>query len=317
MIFPLFFYLTSVASSHQLLSNHHQNIEILNILNQINSKCPNITKLYDLKYKSVNGFPLRVIVLSDLPNEHEPGEPEFKYIANMHGNEVVGRELLLQLAMDLCNQYLNNNTEIVRLIETTRIHLLITMNPDGWQRAVSNAWKTYGQFYFRRLEDMLLVSGVKDYLVGRTNANNIDLNRNFPDLVKYKFYYENIGLTNKTNLFFNETIKELIEVKSDCYNKPFQYETFAIIDWINSIPFVLSANLHDGSMVANYPYDNSYNDQQMYSSTPDDLLFRHLAKIYSKNHNTMGHLNRSSCDFDQFFDGITNGANWYPVCGGK
>lgn len=61
--------------------------------------------------------------------------PEAKYIGNIHGNEVLGRELLLGLAHYLCDQYRKNDPEIKSLITNTRIHLLPSMNPDGWQLA--------------------------------------------------------------------------------------------------------------------------------------------------------------------------------------
>ena len=74
------------------------------------------------------------------------------------------------------------------------------------------------------------------YLYDRTNANGIDLNRNFPDLV--------------------EVVRE-----------PRQPETQHVMEWVQHFQFVLSANLHGGAMVANYPYDNYKNSECCHSGS--------------------------------------------------
>lgn len=223
---------------------------------------PQITRLYSIG-QSARGTELYAIEISDNPGVHELGEPEFKYVANMHGNEVTGRETLLYLMQYLCSGYSTNST-IRELVDSTRIHLLPTMNPDGYSSTQE---------------------GDYDSVRGRYNANGIDLNRNFPDR------------------FGRET-------------GSVQPETQAIIDWLKQYHFVLSANLHNGALVANYPYDNSHSGRSIYTSSPDDDIFRQVSLAYSYGHETMYLGEPCPTDSAGFPNGIMNGADWYNVDGG-
>lgn len=100
--------------------------------------------------------------------------------------------------------------------------------------------------------------GDRDGIIGRTNAHNVDLNRNFPD---------QFGKTSE--------------------NRVQEPETLAVMSWIKSNSFQLSANLHGGSLVSNYPFDDTPSGQSVYSKSPDDAAFRMLAESYSLVSNSM------------------------------
>ncbi|CAH2075338.1 unnamed protein product, partial [Iphiclides podalirius] len=232
-----------------------------------------------------------------LPGYHQPYKPEMKYVGNIHGNEVLGRELLLGLADYLCQQYLKNNPKIRALIKRSRIHLLPSMNPDGWQLSTS--------------------FGGQDYLIGRGNNHSVDLNRNFPDLDAITFEFERLGINHNSHL-----LKDVTQLAA-----PLEPETRAVMRWIMSIPFVLSAAMHGGDLVANYPYDESKSGAlaSEYSASPDDDTFRELAMAYASAHADMASPRRPGCHIgrDQSASynfgkqgGVTNGAAWYSLKGG-
>ena len=66
--------------------------------------------------------------------------------------------------------------------------------------------------------------------IGGDFRNEVDLNRNFPDQYRLN---DNLLLPQGTE----------------------QPETLALMDWITHTSFVGSGNLHEGAVVANYPWD--------------------------------------------------------------
>ncbi|KAG4148228.1 hypothetical protein ERO13_D05G273101v2 [Gossypium hirsutum] len=124
------------------------NSELERAVKEFGRRCSHISRIYSIG-ESVRGFPLWVIEISDKPGREEP-EPAFKFIGNVHGDEPVGRELLLLLANWICDNY-KRDPLVDLIVDKVHLHILPSMNPDG--------------FSFRR----------------RGNANNVDLNRDFPD----------------------------------------------------------------------------------------------------------------------------------------
>ncbi|OQV17640.1 Carboxypeptidase M [Hypsibius exemplaris] len=149
------------------LFQYNNYLELTGELHGLHRTYPNLTRLYSLG-RSERGRELWVLALTLAPEpgtERPLGRPAVKFVGNMHGNEPVGRALLIHFAHHMLQGF-NVDLEITKILNTTEIHLLPTMNPDGFESAEEGT-----------------CSGTK----GRYNSRGADLNRNFPDFMRKNF----------------------------------------------------------------------------------------------------------------------------------
>ncbi|XP_033489136.2 putative carboxypeptidase X1 [Epinephelus lanceolatus] len=283
------------GSRDKLDFRHHNYKEMRKLMKSVTEACPDITRMYSIG-KSYTGLKLYVMEISDNPGKHELGEPEFRYVAGMHGNEVLGRELLLNLMQYMCQEYKRGDQRVVRLVKDTRIHLLPSMNPDGYEMAYKKGSELAGWAW------------------GRYSYEGIDMNHNFADL--------NSGMWTAIEL---ETDRS--KLINHYFPIPEQYtseeafvasETRAVINWMQNIPFVLGANLHGGELVVTYPYDMTRDwAPREHTPTADESFFRWLATVYASTNQVMSNPDRRPCHNKDFrrFNNIINGADWHNVPG--
>jgi len=175
----------------------------------------------------------------------------------MHGDETTGFILSLRLIYYLLNNF-GTNDAITYLLNNAEIWICPNENPDG----------TY-------TNNNSTVSGAT-----RSNANGVDLNRNYPNPVS------NPGNT--------------------------QPETQAMINFVDTMGFVMSANMHGGIELVNFPFD---------SWTSANPANRHA------DHNWWYFVSREYADTAQYFsppgymtamdNGVTHGGDWYIVYGSR
>ncbi|XP_060884337.1 inactive carboxypeptidase-like protein X2 [Labrus mixtus] len=285
-----------VITTDKLDFRHHSYKEMRQLMKVVNEMCPNITRIYNIG-KSHSGLKLYAIEISDNPGEHELGEPEFRYTAGSHGNEVLGRELLLLLMQFMCLEYLSGNQRIRHLVEETRIHLLPSVNPDGYEKAFEAG------------------SELSGWSLGRWSNDGIDIHHNFPDLNSILWEAEAKKWIPRKMLNHHVPIPEWYQSK----NASVAVETRALIAWMEKMPFVLGGNLQGGELVVTFPYDKTRSQgvTREPTPTPDDHVFRWLAFSYASTHRLMTDANRRVCHTEDFAkeDGTINGASWHTAAG--
>jgi carboxypeptidase D len=196
---------------------YHDYAELTTFLQGVAADHPEITRLISIG-QSVQDRELWFLKISDNPDVEE-NEPEFKYISTMHGDEPIGTENCIKFIDWITDNYdsVTPDPRLKTLVDGIEIWIMPMMNPDG-----NSAGSRY-------------------------NANGVDLNRSFPDLI------------------------------DDPNSTPVgrEPEIAAVMVFSDSMSFDLSANFHTGALLVNYPYDNR-------SQRPaDDVLFINIGETYS------------------------------------
>ncbi|MBN1634591.1 MAG: carboxypeptidase regulatory-like domain-containing protein [Ignavibacteria bacterium] len=179
---------------------------------------PSICRIVDAG-NSVLGRKILFAVISKNVNNHE-AEPKFMYTSTMHGDETTGYVLMLRLIDTLLSGY-GTDQELTYLVDNMEIWINPLANPDGTYRSGNTITNPV-----------------------RYNANNVDLNRNFPDPIT--------GINPNT-----------------------QVETTIFMNIATDNYFSMSANFHGGAEVVNYPWDHKY------ALTADNNWWVYISRQYA------------------------------------
>lgn len=113
--------------------HYHSEDQLLDLFAHLAKRNPELARVHSLG-ASIEGRDLAVIEISRNVGRRDLLKPMFKYVANMHGDETVGREMIIYLAQYLLDNY-GILPEITKLVDTTDIFLMPSMNPDGYNRS--------------------------------------------------------------------------------------------------------------------------------------------------------------------------------------
>ncbi|MDD4150152.1 MAG: M14 family metallopeptidase, partial [Bacteroidales bacterium] len=206
---------------------------------------------------SVEGWPILCLVISDNVNTDED-EPEYWWSSSMHGDETTGIITTLRFADYLLSNY-GSISQVTNLVDNVEIYINPMANPDGT---------------FYQSSTGTSISNARRY-----NANNVDLNRNFPRM-------EGGSVTNQT-------------------------EIQIMMDYASAHDFVMSANIHGGAELANYPWDTY---TSINKSHADNTWWDYVSHVYADNVISVSGGASFTSDFS---NGVTNGGDWYVITGSR
>ena len=239
--------------------------QYVDIVTEFSDSFPNICKLHHLGMLN-SGREILILQISDNVGQKED-EPSFLYTSSMHGDELAGYILSLRLIDYILNSY-GNNQRLTDLVNEVDIWINPLANPDGAYYHIPDPWLNLPTGNTNEI----------DY-PKRSNANNIDLNRNYPDP------------------------QDGPHPDGEVY----QTETNIFLGLADTVNFTISANMHGGKEVCNYPWDT------WSTLTADDNWWQYVSHEYADS----CQINSGNGYFNYLNDGTTNGNDWYEIDGGR
>ena len=207
--------------------------EYIDLMTSFSLAFPDICKLHDLG--TLNSG--RKILIAQISNNvgQKEDKPSFLYTSSMHGDELAGYILSLRLIDYLLNNY-GTNQKVTNLVNGVDIWINPLANPDGAYYHIPPSW----------LNLPIGNTNEIDY-PKRYNANNIDLNRNYPDP----------------------------EDGPNPDGNAYQTETNIFLGLADTVNFSMAANMHGGAEVCNYPWDTWSN------VAADDSWWQYVSNEYA------------------------------------
>lgn len=233
--------------------DYHTAAELRSEAEKLVLEHPNLAAIKELG-TSAEGRPLWCLVISDNAAKEEH-EPKTAYIAGIHGDERAQPEMLLGLSKYLLSNY-PTDERVRKIVDNSWIAMVVCANPDGWE------------------------------LGTRRNANDVDLNRDFPS----------------------------IHAGNRVTTKGRQPETLAIMRLMEEQPFGLVIDFHatgssGGVIFVNTPYDD-HPARNSADRFPDYQTAVTIAHAYADAHPVMRNINN-----EYLCNGVTagGGAAWFEA----
>ncbi|HUT55303.1 MAG TPA: M14 family zinc carboxypeptidase [bacterium] len=146
-----------LADPHRKLRPYLTLDEIYAALDAAAKNYPNLAAVSEYG-RSVRGRPLKMLSISTGGGD----KPRVLYSANIHGNEMAGNMICLELIRHFTEGY-GHDRDVTYLLDHVDVFVIPVLNPDGMDRTV---------------EQQVKMGAV--LTLTRKNAHGVDLNRNFP-----------------------------------------------------------------------------------------------------------------------------------------